>query len=568
MSGEPGTPDAATLEKFRLAQDLYAGGRLPDAAKLLSEILQADPTQASAFHLLGLTAFRLQQPDQGIGLLSQAIALQPGEASPRIDRAVMNLALGRLPEALEDGDEAARLEPARPDILLVQGDVLARLQRLDDALASYDAAATLSPAAEPLNRRGGALQAVGRLEDAAASYEAAVAREPANAAAHRGRGNALYGLGRLQEALASFEQAIALEPSNPVAHYNRGNVLKLLTRFDESLASYDAAIALNPDFAVAHHNRALCLLHMGELAQGFAEYEWRKRCPTFEDPRYDLDRPLVPGADLQGKTLFIYPEFYQGDVIQFCRYARTAERQGARVILAAPAPMHRLLQTLSPTVELAAPDAVPEAFDLQCALLSLPHAFGTGLEDLPLEAPYLQAEEARVERWRARIGGHGFKIGVMWQGSTLPYSIPLQRSFPLAALEGIGRVPGVRLISLQKFNGLDQLADLPAGMAVETLGEDFDPGPDAFLDTAAAMACCDLLIVMDTSVAHLAGALGCKSWVALPYIADWRWLIGRADCPWYPSQRLFRQHAPNDWTSVFSDMETALRAELVSAQKP
>lgn len=297
------------------------------------------------------------------------------------------------------------------------------------------------------------------------------------------------------------------------------------------------------------------------MAEGFAGYEWRRRCPSFEDPRYRLDRAWTGEEDLTGRTLYAFPELYQGDLIQFCRYVRMAERRGARVILSAPVQMHRLLRSLSPTLELIDESCQPDHFDYQCALMSLPLAFGVTLESLPGETAYLAAEPERIARWRSQIGSYGLKVGVVWQGSTLPYAIPLQRSYPLSMLEGLGRLPDVRLISLQKHGGLDQLASLPPGMTVETLGDDFDPGPDAFVDTAAAIAACDLVVTMDTSVAHLAGALGARTWVALPYVADWRWLDGRPDCPWYPNTRLFRQTVRGDWTGVFTTMESALTAE-------
>jgi hypothetical protein len=314
---------------------------------------------------------------------------------------------------------------------------------------------------------------------------------------------------------------------------------------------------------MAHHNKATCLLQLGDYAAGFREYEWRKACPGFaDDPRYKLPRPWR-GEDLRGKTLYIYPELYQGDLLQFGRYALLAEQAGARVILGAPRHMHALFQTMSPALTLVADDAAPPDYDVQAALLTLPALFGTTLQTVPAWPAYLGAEPARVEKWRRRIGDHGFKIGIAWQGSALA----VQRSFPLAAaVAGLGRTPGVRLISLRKHNGLEQLDALAPG-AVETLGEDFDPGPDAFLDTAAAMTCCDLFVTPDTSVVHVAGALGLRTWLALPFVGDWRWLEEQTDTPWYPSVRIFRQPAPGDWGSVFEAMAAALAPEATAARE-
>jgi hypothetical protein len=376
------------------------------------------------------------------------------------------------------------------------------------------------------------------------------------------QGATLRALGRPAEALASYGRAVALKPDNAGAHFNRANTLRQLGRIEEAVAGYGRAIALQPDFAMAHHNLAVCLLADGQFPAGLREYEWRKVAPDFDDPRYRLRDPWLGEADIAGKTLFVYPELYLGDTIQFARYGRMAEARGAKVVLAAPEALHGLLRTLSPTIDLIGKDAQPAQFDYQCALLSLPLAFGTELATIPAEVPYLSAEPERAARWADRVGTGGFKIGICWQGSTLTYAHHMQRSFPLASLAGVAQTPGVRLISLQKHDGLDQLTALPTGMAVETLGEDFDAGPDAFLDTAAVMAGLDLVISADTAVAHLAGALGVRTWLALPKVPDWRWMLHGEDSPWYPTMRLFRQDAPGDWAGVFARIEAALRAEL------
>lgn len=520
----PAGGDVRTLLEQGLG--LQRQGRLDEAARVYSAVLERDAANADACHLLGMVALSQGRADEAIDLIGRALAAAPDAAPMYANRARALSQAQRHAEAVADCDQALRCDPGLADACLIRAEALMRLQRFDEALASFQAAAVARPAA-----------------------------------AQRGAGNVLYAMGRFEDALGAYDAATTLEPGNALGHFNRGNTLRVLKQFDAAIASYEAAIAQAPSFAQAHHNRALCLLHLGRLAEGFAAYEWRRRCPTFDDPRYQLPSAWTGAEPLAGRTLFIFPELFQGDLIQFCRYARTAERQGAHVILGAPRAMHRLLQTLSPSIELIGEDETPRRLDLQCALMSLPHAFGATLESLPGEATYLRPEPERAARWRDRIGGQGFKVGIVWQGSTLPYSIPLQRSFPLAEARALAEVAGVRLISLQKFNGLDQLAALPPGMRVESLGEDFDPGPDAFVDTAAAMACCDLVVTVDTSVAHLAGALGVPTWVALPYVADWRWLSDRTDCPWYPSLRLFRQAVRGEWGHVFAEMTKALRDE-------
>ena len=510
---------------LQVALSVHKGGDPRSATIIYEEVLRRDPGNPEAQHYLGLAWHQQGQSARAVELITEALASRPHDPVMYINR---GMALNALAEAAA-------------------------------ALADFDKALALNPnVAHAHHGRAMALQALGRLQDAVFAFDRTLALWPRHAGAHIDRGDALRGLGRWAAALESFDRAVALEPDNAAAWYNRGGALKALGRVEEAVAAYDRAIGIQPDFAIAHHNRAVCRLHLGDYAGGFEEYEWRKACPTFTDPRYRLERAWR-GEPLAGKSLFVYPELFQGDVIQFSRFVAAAERAGAKVSFAAPRALQALLQTLSPTVALLDEVAVAESYDYQSALMSLPQALRTTLESLP-NAPYLAADPVRVDRWRQAIGPQGFKVGVVWQGSTAPYALPLQRSFPLAQLQGLAAIPGVRLISLQKINGLDQLASLPPGMTVEELGEGFDPGPDVFVDTAAAMVCCDLVITPDTSVAHLAGALGIRTWLALPQVADWRWMDGRTDSVWYPSLRLFRQAEPGDWRGVFAAMATELRA--------
>jgi hypothetical protein len=249
-----------------------------------------------------------------------------------------------------------------------------------------------------------------------------------------------------------------------------------------------------------------------------------------------------------------------GDTIQFCRYLPLLVKAGAKVLFAPHEKLRRLVSTVSDDIEIVDVDDRDLDFDYHVPLMSLPLAFRTTLESVPSDCPYLFAQPDRVTHWRDRLGSEGFKIGICWQGSR--NKIDFGRSFPLSLFEGLSKIEGVRLVSLHRGDGEAQLADLPDGMVVETLGEDFDAGAEAFLDTAAVMHCCDLVITSDTAVAHLAGALGVRTWVALKYVPDWRWMLDREDSPWYPTMRLFRQGSRGDWPSVFDDMTKALLAEM------
>jgi hypothetical protein len=262
----------------------------------------------------------------------------------------------------------------------------------------------------------------------------------------------------------------------------------------------------------------------------------------------------------------VFAEQGLGDTIQFVRYLPLLAERGAKVTLLVREGLLRLLQPLRSNAELVSHVEKDAYFDFKCALMSLPHAFKTTEDTIPCRMPYLKPEHYLADLWNLRIGPTGFKIGIVWHAkSSMTAEVRrhgLKRSFPLAELAPLGRLPGVRLISLQKHDGLDQLPTMPAGMTVETFSEDFDSGTDAFVDSAAAMQSLDLIVCADTSIAHLAGALGRPAWVLLKYVPDWRWQIARDDSPWYPSLRLFRQETDGDWKSAIAKATSALRGVL------
>ena len=509
----------------------------------------------------------------------------PDFAEAHNNRGNMLQRLESTEEALSSYATALELNPTYPEAHNNRGTALQDLERPEEALESFDKAVALKPDyAEAHCNRGWTLQELKRPQEALESYDRALSLKSDNADAFNNRGNALQDLQRPEDALSSFDNAIALRPDHPAAYSNRGNALKTLNRVEDALQSYETAIELAvdqtdnqdraaadrsrrrqksdaPDDAEAQWNRSLSLLLMGRFEEGWRQYEWRKlrkeaiAARTFEQPTW------LGSGDLSGKTLFVHWEQGLGDTIQFCRYAKVAAERGAKVVLSVQKPLVPLMRSLSPEIEILAGKEVPEHFDCHAPLISLPLAFGTARETIPAEVPYLAAEPARVARWADHLGDRGFRIGVAWQGST--GKIDLGRSFPLSALAGIAALSGVRLISLQKNEGTEQLAELLGTMAVETLGDGFDTGDGAFLDTAAVMATLDLVITSDTAVAHLAGALGRPVWTALKQVPDWRWLLEGEECPWYPTMRLFRQQTRGDWAGVFE----AMRAEIAEKLK-
>jgi hypothetical protein len=424
------------------------------------------------------------------------------------------------------------------------------MQRPDEALTDLDRAVAISPGnAGLLTVRGNVLACLKRSDEALAAFEQALAIAPNSASALGSSGVVIWNMGRLEEALVRLDQAVALDPGRAPLWSSRGNALRDLDRLDEALQSYDRAIQLEPDYAEALWNKSQCLLLLERFAEGWALYPWHRRLPAPIEVR-DYPQPYWNGAeDLSGKTLLVYSDLGLGDTLQFCRYVPRLQAKGVRVIVDVPAALRRLLACAFPDVEFAGP---APRFDYQVSMIDLPAIFRAGIEPIPA-MPYLKSEPDRLESWRARLGTNGFKVGIAWQGQKRAFMG--QRAFQLSDLEPLSRIPGVRLISLQKNDGAEQISG--ANFPVESLGA-FDDGADAFIDTAAIMECLDLVVTPDTALAHLAGGLGRLVWIALRHVPDWRWHRDRADSPWYPSARLFRQTMAGDWTSVFAEIARAL----------
>jgi hypothetical protein len=358
----------------------------------------------------------------------------------------------------------------------------------------------------------------------------------------------------LDDAVASIRRALELKPDLAEAHNALGLAWQDQGRIADALACYQRAIDLKPQFAEAHLNRALLWLLKGDFEQGLAEYEWRWRTRLKPLVRCPYQRPYWDGGPLEGKTLLIHAEQGLGDTIQFIRYAALPRERGARVMLGCPKPLLRILRSYRFLDRLVEEITPALDFDVYCPLMSLPGVLKTTLASVPADVPYLFAAPELVQKWRERLGSlEGFKIGIAWRGSP-SHANDRARSIPLSCFKPLAALPGVRLVSLQKGPGAEQLQDPADSFPVTEAGSRLDD----FMDTAALLRNLDLLITCDTAVAHLAGALGVAVWVALPLVPDWRWLLDRSDSPWYPTMRLFRQQAPDDWTGVFERIRAAL----------
>ncbi|HWX68433.1 MAG TPA: tetratricopeptide repeat protein [Steroidobacteraceae bacterium] len=494
---------------------------------------------------------------------SLALALKPGNPEALHNRAVVYSLLGQHTEALRDYDALAAQGKESGADLVGRGAALVALRHYGEALAPLERATELLPGeAEAHIQRGVALLNVERNAEAIESFDRALALRPDVPEVLNNRGIALTATGRLSEALGSFIRSSVLNGTIADTHTNIGILLKTLGRHRQAAASFDRALALKPTDSSAKFALAFLYLSLGEFALGWPLYEARFDVPALGNPRRRFSVPRWQGSEpLAGKTLLVHAEQGLGDVMQFCRYLPSLAAQGATIVFEVMPSLKALLRTLPGSIHIISRGEPLPAVDYYCPLLSLPHALKTRVDTIPAQGPYLAAEPERVAKWAERLRElPGMRVGLAWQGNPKVEKLiwARGRSLPLAALEPLAQLPGVSLLSLQKGPGCEQLAQVPFADRIVDLGTDLDPGADAFLDTAAVMASLDLVVSCDTSIVHLAGALGRPVWTALTLSPEWRWLLERNDSPWYPTMRLFRQSTDGDWGAVVTAIVRAL----------
>ncbi|MGH6802997.1 MAG: tetratricopeptide repeat protein [Methyloceanibacter sp.] len=503
-----------------LQQDNFA-----ETEHLLGSILTANPSHFESLHLLGVCKGKQGEYDSAYALINEALKINPQSAEALYNR----------------------------------GNALHALKRHEEAIASYEQAIAIKfDYVEALNNRGNALRALKRQEDAITSYDQALAIKPDFVEALSNRGAALAALNRHEEAIASYDKALTIRPDYAEALNNRGSALQALNRHEEAIASFDKAVALKPDYAEVFFNASLARLTLGDLAAGWQEYEWRWKTKSFASSKRAFRQPLWLGREpLAGKTILLYAEQGFGDTIQFMRYVPLVARKGARVLLAVTPSLAPLVEGLEGIAKVTTQLLPREHFDLQCPLLSLPLAFGTTLETIPAEVPYLHASANKIEHWHRRLGASTRpRVGIVWSGR-LTHKNDHNRSIPLSALIPLTEA-GVELVSLQKEVRREDQAFLLQPQEIEHFGDELKD----FSDSAALVSLMDLVISVDTAAAHLAGALGKPVWILLPFRPDWRWLLDREDSPWYPTARLFRQPDIGDWDSVIRRVVEELREQF------
>lgn len=528
------------------------------AEALLRAVLLDNIRDGLAYRLLAHAAHGQGRGLEADSLIRHAIALQPDDAEHYFIQGVVLMGRQKIEKAAEAFEEAVRRNPALAEARLNLGNARMMLKQLEQAVGHYRIALEMRPTmAEGHLNLGATLRAMRDFPGAEAAVRRALEINPALPGAHLNLGNALTEQGRYEEAVDSYRAHLAVSPHDPTNWVALGANLAALGRREESLEAYDQAVALAPEDGTQRFERAVARLLFGDFAGGWEDYEHR-----WAKERLKAERPNLPGQEWQGeeiagKTLFVFGEQGYGDNIQFSRYLPLLAERGAKVIFCSELTMEALIAPLSPMVQwYGGKEALP-AYDYFVPLLSLPYHFKTRLETIPAKLPYLSITPERRSLWKDRITalepGPELKVGLVWTGRPA-HGNDRERSLEPEMLAPLLQVPGVRFFSLQKPSRPGHLEVL------NRLGHvhDLEPWLDDFADTAAALENLDLLISVDTAVAHLAGALGRPAWVLLARQPDWRWLQERDDSPWYPGMRLFRQTAKWDWASVIHRVADAL----------
>ena len=533
--------------KYQEGRARQAEGQLHPAKALYLEVLAVFPQHIDALEMLAVVNGQLGQLDTSVKLLCQVIELNPNRDSACYYLGYSMCALRQFAAGVECFDKALVLNPVHAQSMCDRARALLELGQFEEALRGFDGAIDLRPRdAQAYSYRGNALLALGRRDDAIASFDQSIAIEP-SAAAYLNRGNACQAIGAFQAAVDSYDRAIVLQQGYAMAHSNRSVSLKHLHRLDEAISSSDRATAIDPSYADAHWNRALTQLLKGDLAQGFAGYQWRWEMDNFKAIRRTFKQPQWLGTQaLHGKKLLIHGEQGLGDTIQFSRYAAMAQAAGCHVLYEVEPPLFTLFQSLPGVGTLLLQgDPLPD-FDYYCPVMSLPLAFRTDLATVPAASRYLATDKTKLAHWAALLGSKTSpRVGLVWSGSPT-HQDDHNRSIGLSMF--LHKLPaGFEYVSLQKDVRESDVAASQGASNLRHFGEQLLD----FSDTAALCELMDLVITVDTSVAHLSGALGVPTWVLLPHLPDWRWLLNRRESPWYPSVRLYRQSKAQHWDDVF-----------------
>lgn len=552
MTGQP--------DDFSRAVAMHRSGQYAQAEQLYRQVVAANPQHVECLHLLGLLLHQRGQHEPGIRLMHEALAIhRDKEAFLHSNLGAAYGSLGRFKQAVEHLEQAAAIAPSFADAQQNLASAHMELRQYEQAAVAFRAVVGLKPNDPEAHRNlGRALREIGRLDEALACYDEALAIDPNHAPTYNSKGNLLRDLGRFEEAIQHYQRSLDLDPGAPQVFNNAANTLRAMGDIDTAIANFDEALHLKPDYYEAMFNRGYAQLLGGRLPAGWEGYEYRWYRHGLSPRPFSV--PRWEGTALAGHTILLHAEQTEAETIQFIRFAPLVKQHGARVKLECPGEWISLLNTASGIDEFVPRGDELGDFDVEAPLPSLPYILQTSLATIPAQIPYLRANATRIDRWRGvfrKISAQ--KVGIFWQGNPQEPG-DRQRSIPLHLFAPLAKVRGVRLVSLQRGPGVEQIAALEKPFPMVDLGIDFADNQGLFSDTAAVMMNLDLVVTCDAAVAHLAGALGVAVWVLVPFAPDWRWMLGRSDSPWYPTMRIFRQPQPGDWKSVLSQVVANLKA--------
>jgi tetratricopeptide (TPR) repeat protein len=567
-----------------LGLSLQELGKVELAINSYRNALKINPNFIDACYNMGNALKDMKDYKNSFIFYNKVLVLNPNYPKALCNRGFIHLLNKDYTKALEDFDNAISINPLMAEAYSNRGISLKELGFIEDAISSFDKAIKLNlNYYEAHINRSNLLKDQKFYSEAITGYNFAIKINPNSSEAFLNRSIAYQEINLFEEAFSDLNKALLLNPNYPEAYFNRalisnsigntnssiddylkaltfnpnyvealsnlGIIYKDLNDYETSLFYFNKAINIKSDYPEPYWNKSLLLLLNSNLIEGFKLYEWRFLEKDSLRFRRIFDKPLWLGKEsIRGKRILIYSEQGLGDTIQFCRYIRLVASLGANVIFEVQKPLYPLLHNLIGTeLVISKGDLIPD-FDFQCPLLSLPLAFKTDLDSIPSQQNYINIIPERISRWNQRLTRKVLNIGISWQGNQ--GKVDIGRSYKLLELEKIANLSKVELISLQKGYGTEQLDNLPDAMKVTDFGNELD-SDGAFMDTAGLMKNLDLVITSDTAVAHLAGALGIKTWLVLKFIPDWRWLLARSDSPWYPTITLYRQQSPGDWSSVF-----------------
>ncbi len=537
----------------------HAQRNFTGAISCFNQALEIEPDNADVHNNLGNSLHDAGKANDAIRSYETASRLAPDHFDALYNLGNSYQEKGNFQQAVHYYTLSLGKNPNNPDVYINLGKAYHVQGDIDRAIETYEKAATLNhDTADLYFKMGNAFLDQSRIDEATRCYQKALSLDPEHSETYINLGNVFNSQHYFDKAISCYEKVIKIKPHSAVAYNNLGKLFEDQLDLGKAILYYQYALELEQGYAEAHFNYSTALLLSGNFKEGFNEYEWRfEKIGQKNIYPHDLGKPLWDGSPFRGKRLLVHAEQGLGDTIQFARYLPLVKARGGTVIFEVREPLHALLETcpgIDQLVIFSFDEKCSEPYDLSIPLMSLPNLFGTTPETIPNQEPFIHSTPERINDWRNKIGDTGFKVGIVWTGSPTNTG-GHHRSCSLDSFAPLAEIQGVQLFGLQKQEAGVKLPERSEFVLINNFGSKFKD----FADTAAAIENLDLVISIDTAVAHLAGAMGKPVWTLLPFSPDWRWLLNREDSPWYPTMRLFRQPEPGDWDSVFRQVEAELR---------